>query len=33
MIDKVFKDVNWRQYTIDEEEFRIQVKGYARVSR
>ena len=26
MINKVFKDVDWRQYTMDEEEFKIQVK-------
>lgn len=30
MINKVFKDVDWRQYTMDEEEFKIQVKGYAQ---
>lgn len=30
MINKVFKDVDWRHHTMDEEEFKIQVKEYAQ---
>lgn len=33
MINEVFKDVDWRQYTMDEEKFKIQVKEYAQIRK